>query len=696
MKYRIPRTLAIGCIMLVLGCRTDALSPGPEHDESAASSMWLAPDDDLASSTSQAAACPPATTPGSSSYCSPACPCGEDLGDCDDDDECAAGLRCGKNLGADHGWDEDVDVCVPVCSPAGKSQWDVCSVECPCEHAIGDCDSDAECAPGLWCLLNAGPAYGYDDASLDVCVSGCPDAGAGAWNFCSSQCPCDQGQGDCDRDSDCAPGLDCVHDVGDQHGYGDPEVDVCLDPSAPPVCGNGVLEPGEACDDGNATGGDGCESDCTITPGCAPSSSTWSRGIGNAGSQWGDIEVAAAPCGAIVLTGYLAGTLDLGGGPLASAGSSDIFLAKLDSDGNHLWSRRFGTTAVEFPGALAVSSSGAIALAGFLGVADYGAGAPGARVAVVVFDGNGQYRWSRTSNGVSGTAVAFDAAGNTLLAGTCQGVIDLGGGPLDCSGDRQLFLAKFSSTGAHLWSRNYLGPSAEGARGSGIVGLAATASGDIIVGGSFGQLDLGGGRAPGGGYRSAFLARLDATGDQVWLRTIPQAETSTVDDLEIGPTGDIVAVGDFNTTPDFFGTGPRSAQGDDMFVVTFDINGNHVWTRQFTDAGAASDQAATAVAIAPDGTIFFTGWFAGAIDFGGGVLTGAGGWDILVAALSSTGAHVFSQVVGAPEFQHGFDVAADAAGNMIAAGMFKDTIDFGTGPLVSAGDYDMYLTKLAP
>lgn len=35
----------------------------------------------------------------------------------------------------------------------------------------------------------------------------------------------------------------------------------------PPVCGDGVLDPGELCDDGNAVDGDGCESDCSL-PGC--------------------------------------------------------------------------------------------------------------------------------------------------------------------------------------------------------------------------------------------------------------------------------------------------------------------------------------------------------------------------------------------------------------------------------------------
>jgi cysteine-rich repeat protein len=40
----------------------------------------------------------------------------------------------------------------------------------------------------------------------------------------------------------------------------------CGDQPPPPVCGNGKLETGEACDDGNLTNGDGCSSTCTVEP----------------------------------------------------------------------------------------------------------------------------------------------------------------------------------------------------------------------------------------------------------------------------------------------------------------------------------------------------------------------------------------------------------------------------------------------
>ena len=36
------------------------------------------------------------------------------------------------------------------------------------------------------------------------------------------------------------------------------------EPGAVPACGDGVLDPGEECDDGNTVSGDGCQADCTL------------------------------------------------------------------------------------------------------------------------------------------------------------------------------------------------------------------------------------------------------------------------------------------------------------------------------------------------------------------------------------------------------------------------------------------------
>jgi TonB family protein len=57
---------------------------------------------------------------------------------------------------------------------------------------------------------------------------------------------------------------------GSGSGSGDPtSIGTCTEncgdaPPAEPVCGNGSVEAGEPCDDGNTTGGDGCSATCRI------------------------------------------------------------------------------------------------------------------------------------------------------------------------------------------------------------------------------------------------------------------------------------------------------------------------------------------------------------------------------------------------------------------------------------------------
>ena len=40
--------------------------------------------------------------------------------------------------------------------------------------------------------------------------------------------------------------------------------DACTNTCALPACGDGILQPGEECDDGNADDNDGCAADCTL------------------------------------------------------------------------------------------------------------------------------------------------------------------------------------------------------------------------------------------------------------------------------------------------------------------------------------------------------------------------------------------------------------------------------------------------
>ncbi|HEX7840624.1 MAG TPA: DUF4215 domain-containing protein, partial [Kofleriaceae bacterium] len=55
-------------------------------------------------------------------------------------------------------------------------------------------------------------------------------------------------------------------DPGEQCDDGNTANDaVCDDNCTAPGCGNGILDPGEQCDDGNSLSGDGCENNCTVS-----------------------------------------------------------------------------------------------------------------------------------------------------------------------------------------------------------------------------------------------------------------------------------------------------------------------------------------------------------------------------------------------------------------------------------------------
>jgi hypothetical protein len=176
---------------------------------------------------------------GSENYCTSSCTCGIGEADCDSSTQCTAGLKCHFNTGANYGFAADVDVCdCPLDSDNGGSSF--CSALCPCDAGQGDCDSNndpsiADCATGLTCYTDAGAAFGLD-AEDDVCATCLPSSANGTIDFCNPGCPCSEGEGDCDSNTDCDPGLTCFLNVGADFGL-PPDTEVCA--ACPPPSMNG-------------------------------------------------------------------------------------------------------------------------------------------------------------------------------------------------------------------------------------------------------------------------------------------------------------------------------------------------------------------------------------------------------------------------------------------------------------------------
>jgi hypothetical protein len=425
----------------------------------------------------------------------------------------------------------------------------------------------------------------------------------------------------------------------------------------------------------------------------------WARRYGDASNQFGT-GIAVDAAGKLVVTGYFVGAVNLGGGALTSVGSTDAFVAKLDTDGSHLWSRRFGGPgAVTQTQGVAVDGSGNVLVLGvFGGAVDFGAGLVtsngGEDIFVAKLDAAGALLWARHFGGAvgfdqAGQGIAVDPAGSVVLTGYFSSPLSFGGPTLPNAGGEDVFVAKLDPSGAHVWSNAF----GDGADQSGR-GVAVDGAGNVLlVGGFAGSVAFGVPALTSAGGQDVFVAKLDPGGTPVWSRRFGDAQDQAAQAVAADGAGNVLLAGDFSGTLAFGGPALISAGGQDVFVAKLDAGGAPVWGKRFGDA---LDQSVQCLAVDGGGNLLLTGGFQGALGFGGPALISAGGQDFFAAKLDPSGAHVWSRRAGDAQEQSGRGIAADASGNAFVIGDFSGAADFGGGELASAGGADIFIAAFAP
>ncbi|MCK6590299.1 MAG: SBBP repeat-containing protein, partial [Polyangiaceae bacterium] len=447
----------------------------------------------------------------------------------------------------------------------------------------------------------------------------------------------------------------------------------------------------------SSTGGMGgapvdCDDDKTDGP------VQWSKGYGDGAGQYVH-GTAVDSAGNVLVTGSFAGTVDFGGGPLTSSGGNDVFVAKFDANGQHIWSKKFGAAQEQSGRSIATDAAGNVYVTGnFIGSVNFGGGALGSDACcffedmfLMKLDAQGNFVWAKDfGDGAAQTAraVVSDAQGNIVMVGDFQGDVNFGGGVISAAGvgGIDIFVAKFTSAGAHVWSKAY-GDAADQSAEEVVLDAAGNV---IITGNAGGVIDFGTGPLTATGTKAALVAKLSAGGDAMWA-SLYGAEARGLG-VDVDAAGKVAVAGAFKGTIDL-GGGSLAGGGsnDTVFVALFDAQGKHTWSHAY---GSGSAQG-TSVAIDGKGKAIVGGTFSGAIDFGGSKLTSAGGFDAFLVKLDSVGCHVFSGQFGNEVYQGTQTVTLDASGNIVIAGNFAGTADFGAGVLTAAGD-DIFVAKFGP
>jgi hypothetical protein len=128
----------------------------------------------------------------------------------------------------------------------------------------------------------------------------------------------------------------------------------------------------------------------------------------------------------------------------------------------------------------------------------------------------------------------------------------------------------------------------------------------------------------------------------------------------------------------------------DLFLAKLDGAGKLLWSAAFGDVGTQDQLSLNgyglSVAADASGNVVFAGALTGVVDFGGGPLTSAGLDDVFVAKFAPDGKHLWSKRFGDAFGQGARGVAIDSSGAVVIVGELEGTADFGGGPLTSKGD----------
>jgi hypothetical protein len=430
-------------------------------------------------------------------------------------------------------------------------------------------------------------------------------------------------------------------------------------------------------------------------PGCeAGGRALWVARFGDENHQTGRA-VASDGEGGVYVAGEFAGELDLGAGPMTSAGDRDIFLARFDGDGHVLWSQRFGDGANQSVYLdLAATPDGLVLAGEIVGTVDFGGGPATANADdafAARFSASGAHRWTRRLGGPGrqeAHGVAFDETSDTVLvAGTYNETMDVGDTTLTSAGDRDGFLVRLDAEGVPVWSASFGGPGIEG-----LTSVALDNQGRFAIGGGGNSdFDVGLGPVTLEADGAAFMVYYASDHTPLWAESYTGPGLTQTRNLTLASSGLLVAAGAIWGGPTEFCGSPVSS-GHGGFLSALGASSD------ICAAQKAAPEFGNTTSIHVDSSldILVTGWFEDVTDLGLTEMRSAGGRDGLVAKLSFGLSPRWVFHFGASLDDHVAGLGLVPDGSAIILGDFRDEILIEGCPLESAGGSDLLLAKLAP
>ncbi|MCP5468799.1 MAG: DUF4215 domain-containing protein [Deltaproteobacteria bacterium] len=467
------------------------------------------------------------------------------------------------------------------------------------------------------------------------------------------------------------------------------------------ICGDGMIDEGEACDDGNQNNGDGCSDQCQFE-------TSLNCGDGNLDIDQGET------CDD--------GNQNSGDGCDETChieGAGTCGLGNPRECGMHIWSFSVGNAeGSEKVQSIATDSQANIYVSGSVqsGIINFNPSIPddpfnqnvNQDAFLAKYSPEGALIWLKTfPDQYAENYVVIDSQDSVyFLGGFTSEPINLGGDDLISAGDYDVVLAKFDSDGNHLWSQSIGGDNIDVAQG-----VSLSPEGNIVIAGIFNSssLSMGGqainqGGAPGDW--DTFIAVFNGSGELQWKHSVVDTIRHRDEEhniLHINHQGEIFILFSSMSGSIDLGNGLVLAVDpyEDAVLAKFDSQGAAQWTHVIESDGF-NQTGAYCMASDIQGNIWVAGTiFGDPVNLGGELLETNGEGIYYVAFSREDGSHLTSQSFPRLDVNgsgYVFSLHFDKLGNMWLAGSFSGKFNLGLGDLISnsSQDYEFYIAKFDP
>ena len=260
----------------------------------------------------------------------------------------------------------------------------------------------------------------------------------------------------------------------------------------------------------------------------------------------------------------------------ANYGGYDAWVIKINSNGTLIWEKNFGGTADDYVLDIQLTNDGGYVLIGgsFSENNDLENNEGSSDVWVMKLNQDGEKQWSKNFGGHGvdfGTSIQETTDGGFVLTACTHSA---GSGTLPPGiGGNDIWVMKLSATGNLDWQKIY-----GGSRHDGPKKILQTSDGGYLVGGNSWSTD--GDINQSNGHSDALFLKLDGSGEIEWSKNFGGITTDRMNDFVESTDGNFVMTGTYSTV-DLTGSGFGGRYDENFWILKFSPSGQQIWEKNY-------------------------------------------------------------------------------------------------------------------